>query len=205
MNQKGVTIAALVVTIIVVLILGVVSFSVGFQLMDYSRVRNSITVLSLTRAEAEKIFEQFATETTRDFEHMTNINQISTDSAYDYLKLKDKGALDSWSQNTTLTEIFYDIDDISADEMSMLVEEDALIIDGNDAPQRCLWFKWSPEALSILKLDYQKLLTDSSKNYIYINYYNGEVILPCGVKSDTGDMFYSLTGLENADWIETDV
>ena len=56
MNQKGVTIAALVVTVIVVMILGAVSFTVGFQLMDYSRVRNSITVLNLTRAEVEKIF-----------------------------------------------------------------------------------------------------------------------------------------------------
>ena len=68
MNQKGVTIAALVVTVIVVMILGAVSFTVGFQLMDYSRVRNSITVLNLTRAEVEKIFEEFATETTRVFE-----------------------------------------------------------------------------------------------------------------------------------------
>ena len=62
MNQKGVTIAALVVTVIVVMILGAVSFTVGFQLMDYSRVRNSITVLNLTRAKFEQLISHIVKE-----------------------------------------------------------------------------------------------------------------------------------------------
>ena len=210
MNQKGVTIAALVVTIIVVMILGAVSFTVGFQLMDYSRVRNSITVLSLTRAEVEKIFEEFATETTRDYEHMDSISVISSDDAYGYLNLTKKNIPSSWVTNTDLPTIIAEIngsakEPMSSDETELLLEENSKVIDGNNAPQQFLWFKWDANTLNVLKLDYQKLLTDSSKTYIYINYYTGEVILPAGVKSDTGKTYYSLSGLENAEWIETNV
>ena len=222
MNQKGVTIAALVVTVIVVMILGAVSFTVGFQLMDYSRVRNSITILNLTRAEVEKIFEEFETEATLDYEGMTSLSAIMPDEAFKYLTLENKGVRSSMIHYTgdgrdeepvevNLSSIIAEIDSdakepMSSDEKNMLIEENTKVIDGTtDAPQQFFWFKWKTEVLNVLKLDYQKLLTDSSKTYIYINYYTGEVILPAGVKSDTGKTYYSLSGLENAEWIETNV
>lgn len=223
MNQKGVTIAALVVTIIVVMILGAVSFTVGFQLMDYSRVRNSITILNLTRAEVEKIFEEFETEATLDYEGMTSLSAIMPDEAFKYLTLENKGVTSSMIHYTgdgrddeedaevnldlIIAKINHDAKEpMSSDEMQMLIDENTKVIDGTtNAPQQFLWFKWNTDVLNILKLDYQKLLTDSSKTYIYINYYTGEVILPAGVKSDTGKTYYSLSGLENAEWIETNV
>ena len=116
----------------------------------------------------------------------------------------------SWVTNTDLPTIIAEIngsakEPMSSDETELLLEENSKVVDGNNAPQQFLWFKWDVNTLNVLKLDYQKLLTDSSKTYIYINYYTGEVILPAGVKSDTGKTYYSLSGLENAEWIETNV
>jgi len=210
MNQKGITLTALVVTIIVMLILGVVSFSVGFQLMDFSRVRNSVTALNMTRAEVEKIFEEFATEFTYEslggnYERINNYMQVEADTdAFNILKLVTRGARegDNYSEHVQVSEVKTLVDSKgTADEIAHFNEEMVKRNEYGNDTQNYFWFKWKINALALLHLDIKTI--SKSNSDIYVNYYTGEVVFPDGVKSDTGEEFITLSGLESADWLDT--
>ena len=213
MNQKGVTIAALVITVIVLIILGTVSFSVGFQLMDFSRMRNTLTSLNLTRAEAEKIFDEFATEYTRPA-NGGNVEKIDTiadymgeTSAYAYLTLSNyAGEYESiLSRNVSYATILAEISSKkvppTAGELKKLNDDNNYINEYGYSPQQAFWYEWNDVAIVALKLDINALVRSS--RHIYVNYYTGEVVIPDGVKADDGKMYYSISGLESEELVNS--
>lgn len=108
-NQNGVTVAALVVTIIVLGILASVTISVTTDLMTDSKVKTYITNMLLVQGKAESLYEKYEFEGTSDNpdadignEYMgtkTDLNSLETFKKYLDGTNNDKYWY-KWTQNT---------------------------------------------------------------------------------------------------------
>lgn len=105
-NQNGVTVAALVVTIIVLGILASVTISVTTDLMTDYKVKTYITNMLLVQGKAESLYEKYQFEGTSDTdigsEYMgtkTDLNSLETFKKYLDGTNNDKYWY-KWTQNT---------------------------------------------------------------------------------------------------------
>lgn len=187
-NQKGVTLIALAVTVLILLILGTVIIRESINLVNSSRTRKYITIMSLIRVEVEKLFEEF------EFE-----NDSSDLQNADVSKLMSTGG-----EKIDLTpgEMMPSQSDISNEEQMLIIENVASARDTNsdgiaDVDVDNLWYKWSLTVVSNLNIDYSNLVT--SEDYFIVNYATGDVLFSRPIKMENGEYAYSLVGLKELD------
>lgn len=179
-NQKGITLISLAITIIVLMILATVTISTSMNLIESSRIRNNIVIMSLIRVEVEKIFEDF------EFE-----NDVANMKTLDTSKLTITGAS---KFDLTSEKIIPMQDNLSSKEKDLLEKKINLKKDSNIDVDN-LWYIWSSSTLKELKIDYDEIISEDQ--YFIINYATGEVMISTGVKSDNDNLvIYSLTGLK---------
>lgn len=183
-NQKGVTMTMLAITIIVLTILAGITISSSTTLIKSSKIRNYITILSLTKVEAEKIYENY------EFEHdVSNMGAAGVNT--EDLKV-----------NSTASKIDPQsiISKMSEDEKKRVNEKINKAKDSNgdgtnDTDVDNLWYLWTLQTLDYLKISNTNIL--KSGETLIVNYATGEVLIPNGVEDEDGVTVYSLTGLIN--------
>lgn len=167
-SNKGVTILALVITIILLLILAGVSVNTGFSVVKDVRVGRIISNMALVQAKVEVIDEDY---------HFYNNDT-------DYLVGEEVYKIDSTTYQLGNAKL-------SAEEIKMIAQNAQV----NEADVfNWEWYKWDASILEAQGLDKEML---DENEFFYVNYENAEIVSSEGTSYDNTNYFYSMTGLNN--------
>lgn len=153
-NNNGITMVALVLTVIILAILSGVSLTTGFSVLKDFRAGRIISNMILVQAKLEDIYEDYEFYNDEKYLIGTNVNSIN-------------------STTYTLDDVVLSINEISE-----------IATKHNTTSENVLtwkWYKWNQANLKELGLDKNML---GSNEYFYINYENSEIIYSTGTISD---------------------
>lgn len=167
-NNKGVTILALVITIILLLILAGVSVNTGFSVVKDVRVGRMLSNMALVQAKVEVIGEEY---------HFHNNDT-------DYLVGEEVFRIDSATHQLENIKL--------SDEERNMIAQKAEVSEADLFNWE--WFKWDANILEAQGLD-KKMLDENE--FFYVNYEHAEIVSSEGTSYDNTHYFYSITGLNN--------
>ena len=77
-NDKGVTLAMLIVTIIVIIILSITTISASEMLLKNTKIRNTTTNMILVKGKVEALYEEYSFNDTLEKDYVgTKVNDVS--------------------------------------------------------------------------------------------------------------------------------
>ncbi len=176
-NQKGVTISALVITIIVLSLLLGITVRVATDLLSSSKVKTYITEMYMVQAKVKTIGEEL------EF------------AGYDFTKeSSDSANANILVETNLLNKIGLQI---PVDELSTILPASVYEVEDNVSVENAdKWFQWSRVTLTQNGFDANMLKTEES--FYYVNYGNGEIVYANGFApngNNSTEIIYSLTDM----------
>lgn len=176
-NNKGVTLVALSITIIVMLIIASVTYVSGRDLLDSTKIRSYITTMYLVKGEVDNMNESYEFDGSE-----THLKGSKLNKSYDY---SGTGATtQEMLKQIYMDEIFKDVADVSIREQNAMNE----VNNG-------IWYILTEADLKQMGIENDML---DNGNVFIVNYKTGFIVYSKGY-TNKGITTYSLDGLLNLD------
>lgn len=166
-NNKGVTLAALILTVIVMIILTGVSITTGYDVVKDVRAGRILSNMDLIEGKMSVIYDDY---------------KFYNDASY----IEGQGPIKINSSTNKLEEIT-----LSNEELTIIANKAGV---SKTAVYSWNWYKWESAEFDAQNLDKAML---EKGTVFFVNYENNEIIYSKGTSYDNVLYYYSKTGLND--------